>query len=256
VHPTFAKKAGQDSLRRVLQAFSVFNADIGYCQSLSMIGAEILLVMAMVEEEAFIVLTSFVRFYFPLYFTDQMRGLLVDLEAFHVLLADRNPGLYVHLKRLSDDVGDPPILNPFVSSWLSSLLVSMLPHAKLIRLWDAIFVEGPDMLLRYCLAIFVLMERDLMKISGALEFYTTITSLSSLLQDPRCPLFPGHSILQLSYSVGKFPFPGLRHLKTKLAGNEHRTIASVGVQLERENPIASWDDLSKAGDIEELADIQ
>jgi len=257
LHSVFDKKSGQETLKRVLMAFAVFNPQVGYCQSLSMIAAEILLVMALKEEETFIVLTSLVRFYFPDYFTDTMGGLIVDLEIFHVLLADRNPALYVHLKRLSDEVGDPMIVNPFVSSWLSSLLVSLLPQAKLIRLWDAILVEGPELLLRYTLAIFMLMERDLGKLGSALDFYTTVTSLPDLLRDPQCALFPGHSALQFAYSIAKFPFPGMRHLKRELQSPQcKRTISTKGITLQRENSLTVWDDLAKDKDFEEVSHLR
>jgi len=132
----------------------------------------------------------------------------------------------------------------------------MLPHIKLLRLWDSIWVEGSEVILRYCLAIFFLMERDLLKMESSLDFYTMITQLPSLLQDSDCPLFPGHSILQLSFSLSPFPFPGVRHLRKKLRDLNAREIAAKGLNLKEKRILRSWDDLSGALDSEELSSIR
>jgi len=205
IHHIFSKPNGQNALRRVLAGFVLQNPDIGYCQSLSMVAATILLVMEMNEEDTLKTLIVFVRAHFPKYFSKGMTDLLFDLDAFHVMFADKLPTLYLHLKMLSSGVRDPPIFNPFVSSWLSSLFSTMLSFPKLLKLWDAIWVEGPDIILRYSLSIFILMERDLLKITSAVEFYSTVTRLPELLQDPECPLFPGHSLLQVSPTLPSRP---------------------------------------------------
>ena len=39
-HPFFDTRAGLDSLRRLLSAFAVHNAEVGYCQGLNFIAGE------------------------------------------------------------------------------------------------------------------------------------------------------------------------------------------------------------------------
>jgi len=162
------------------------------------------------EEKSFYILTVLIKILFPDYFSNGMKGLLTDLEVFHIMFVCCMPSLYFHLKSLSEDPSDPPIINPFVSSWVSSLFSQMLSHDKLLRLWDSILIEGTEMLLRHSLAIFFLMERDLLKIRTPLEFYTIMSSLPQLLQDVNCPLFPGYSLLQVNFSFPFFFFFSLR----------------------------------------------
>ena len=98
------------------------------------------------EDVALELLTMLVHVYFPMHFDDGLRGLLGDLDVFHIILADRAPELYVHLIALgeheSSHPGDPPIINAFVSSWLSTLFVYVLPLKKLVVVWDSVFSEG------------------------------------------------------------------------------------------------------------------
>ena len=95
---------------------------MGYLQSLCPIAAVLLMITNLDEDVALELLTMLVHVYFPMHFDDGLRGLLGDLDVFHIILADRAPELYVHLIALgeheSSHPGDPPIINAFVSSWL------------------------------------------------------------------------------------------------------------------------------------------
>ena len=64
-HPYYQVKEGTDSLRRILIAFSWRNPVIGYCQSMNLISALLLLFMS--EEDAFNFLCLICGFYLFFY---------------------------------------------------------------------------------------------------------------------------------------------------------------------------------------------
>lgn len=78
------------------------------------------------------------------------------------LLRQRNAALWKHLERLQLDApGDtaasasyePPLTNVFTMQWFLTLFATCLPKASVLRIWDLIFLEGNDVLLRTALAI-------------------------------------------------------------------------------------------------------
>lgn len=117
------------------------------------------------------------------YFANNLRGLSVDMAVFRDLLRQRLPVLSRHLEALqqSDPAAiEPPLTNVFTMQWfltvglpidyfdyfnfsltlvptLRSLPVQLfatcLPKAAVLRVWDLIFLEGNDVLLRTALAI-------------------------------------------------------------------------------------------------------
>ena len=60
---TYVNFIGENSLRRVLQAFALHNPDIGYCQSLNFVAGMMLLFLS--EEEAFWLLVTVVEKLLP-----------------------------------------------------------------------------------------------------------------------------------------------------------------------------------------------
>jgi len=150
IHKAFRQSQNQAALRRLLRAFTRQNPSVGYLQSLAPIGAVLLLVMDMNEDAALELLTILVHVYFPTHFDEGLRGLLGDIDVFHIMLADRAPDLYMHLLALGSEgsvhPGDPPVINAFISSWLSTLLINIMPLKKLLWIWDAMFTDGSGML--------------------------------------------------------------------------------------------------------------
>ena len=48
---------------------------------------------------------------------------------------------------------EPPLTNVFTMQWFLTLFATCLPKASVLRVWDLIFVEGNEVLLRTALAI-------------------------------------------------------------------------------------------------------
>ena len=98
----------------------------------------------------------------PGYFANNLRGLSIDMAVFRDLLRQRLPALSRHLEMLqqadsstgsSSYCIEPPLTNVFTMQWFLTLFATCLPKAAVLRVWDLIFLEGNDVLLRTALAI-------------------------------------------------------------------------------------------------------
>ena len=48
---------------------------------------------------------------------------------------------------------EPPLMNVFTMQWFLTMFCNCLPHSTVLRVWDLIFLEGNQMLLKTALAI-------------------------------------------------------------------------------------------------------
>ena len=82
------------------------------------------------------------------------------------LLRIRLPNLSKHLDKLQLESSDPstgiiyepPLINVFTMQWFLTLFSNCLPKASVLRIWDLIFLEGNEVLIRTALAIWVCLE--------------------------------------------------------------------------------------------------
>ncbi|GAO50556.1 hypothetical protein G7K_4680-t1 [Saitoella complicata NRRL Y-17804] len=138
---------GQQMLQRVLHAFSIYDADVGYCQGLAFVVGPLLMNMA--EEEAFCVLVRLMESYdMRGMFTQDLAGLQLRLWQFERLLEAELPEVNAHLKGL----GIAPSM--YASQWFLSLFAVTCPLGTLHRIYDIIFAEGaPETIMRIALAL-------------------------------------------------------------------------------------------------------
>ena len=95
------------------------------------------------------------------YFANNLRGLSIDMAVFRELLKQRIPVLSRHLEQLQMEARDqltntsyePPLTNVFTMQWFLTLFATCLPKVSVLRVWDLIFLEGNEILLRTALAI-------------------------------------------------------------------------------------------------------
>lgn len=95
------------------------------------------------------------------YFANSLRGLSVDMAVFRDLLKMRLALLAKHLDKLqfgAQDIStgtsyEPPLINVFTMQWFLTLFSNCLPKSSVLRIWDLIFLEGNEVLLRTALAI-------------------------------------------------------------------------------------------------------
>jgi len=154
-HPFYQTREGIQSLRRVLTGYSWRNQAIGYCQSMNIVAATILLFMN--EEEAFWLTSSICEELLPDYYVTSMIGSMADQRVFEVLVQTYLPNIYSHL----ESVGIPIQLISF--PWFMCIYVNCLPLEISNRILDCFFYEGREVFFKFGLAWFKLREKEILK---------------------------------------------------------------------------------------------
>ncbi|KAJ2453278.1 GTPase-activating protein [Coemansia sp. RSA 2336] len=141
-----ADGAGQEGLFSVLRAYALFDPEVGYCQGLSFVVGPLLLNMP--DEEAFCLLVKLMYTYgLRGHFLPTMDDLQLRLYQFEHVFADSLPWLSRHFQ----EQGVLPTM--YVSQWLMTMFAYRLPIELTFRLFDVVFAEGLDCLLRVAVAV-------------------------------------------------------------------------------------------------------
>lgn len=198
-NPMLSSNNDIKSLENVLIAYSVYNIEIGYCQSLNFIAA--LFLMLMDEEEAFWLLVYLLNDYMPDYYSNEMIGIKVDSEIVASLLEQ-------HFPRISENflnLGLP--LTLMVSPWFLCMFVTILPVETTMRIFDWIFSEGSHILFSVVLALFDLNSQLFTETNDFDSIYFNINSMTS-----QC--FDANTLLNLAstkYPVDQNKIKNLRN---------------------------------------------
>lgn len=141
-----AQGAGQEGLFSVLRAYAHYDREVGYCQGLSFVVGPLLMMMP--DEEAFCVLARLMYTYgLRGHFLPTMDDLQLRLFQFEHILHDTLPSLFKHFQQQ----GVKPTM--YVSQWLMTMFAYRLPIQLTFRLFDVVFAEGLDCLLRVSIAV-------------------------------------------------------------------------------------------------------
>ncbi|KAJ2161045.1 GTPase-activating protein [Coemansia sp. RSA 552] len=141
-----ADGAGQEGLFSVLRAYAMFDPEVGYCQGLSFVVGPLL--MNMPDEEAFCLLVKLMYTYgLRGHFLPTMDDLQLRLYQFEHVLHESLP----YLARHFEEQGVQATM--YVSQWLMTMFAYRLPIELTFRLFDVIFAEGLDCLLRVAVAV-------------------------------------------------------------------------------------------------------
>eukprot|EP01137_Pigoraptor_chileana_P009908 Opistho-2@58824 len=147
LHSFFAEREGQgqESLFNVLKAYSLYDAEVGYCQgSPFLVG---LLLMQMPEEESFCTLVRIMYDYsMRELFKPGMLALEICLYQFDNLILEFMPDLHNHFKMHGVEV------TMFGSQWFLTMFAASLPLPVVNRIMDIFFSEGMHTLFRFALA--------------------------------------------------------------------------------------------------------
>jgi hypothetical protein len=172
-----------NELRRILQAYSLRNPIVGYCQSMNFLAAVLLHLME--EEEAFWVLAAMVEELIPQYHTRSMCGSRADQRVFADLVEQKLPDLYHHMQHL--DVQ----LEPLTLKWFLCLFLNTLPYEPVMRIWDVFFCEGSHILLRIALVLMKLNQDKIMKCEDAFDVYEIFRFSHETLKELTAPYRTG-----------------------------------------------------------------
>ena len=160
---------GQNMLRRVLKAFSLYDDAIGYCQGLGFVVGPLL--MHMNESEAFCILVRLMERY------DLRSCYLPDLSGLHLRIYQFQQLLTQHLPELATRLEGLKIEPLYVSQWFLSFFAVTCPLPMLLRIYDVILSEGAtETLMRVALS---LMRRNERKLLAFTEFEDAMQFLLS-----------------------------------------------------------------------------
>ncbi|KAJ3121823.1 GTPase-activating protein [Nowakowskiella sp. JEL0407] len=172
-HEYFMEKTGQESLYNVVKAYSLYDPEIGYCQGISFIVGPLLLNMP--EEEAFCCCVRLMKDYnFRELFSPRLTGLQTFLYQYDKLMEDLMPSVHKHL----EDEGI--ISSMYASQWFMTCFAYRFPLDIVFRIYDIVFAEGIEAMLRFG---FALLKRNQVQLL-TLSFEPLLNFLKIGLFDP------------------------------------------------------------------------
>lgn len=177
-------------LRRVLQATSIYNPKIGYCQSLNFLAG--LLLLFMDEERAFWMLDIITKSYLPGTHEVNLEGANVDLGVLMTSIRESMPAVWAKIGGELDGSATeqdgkatmrlPPI-TLCCTAWFMSCFIGTLPIETTLRVWDSFFYEGSKTLFRIALAIFKVGEQEIRAVNDPMEIFQVVQTIPRRLVD-------------------------------------------------------------------------
>ncbi|KAK6292243.1 hypothetical protein J4Q44_G00368270 [Coregonus suidteri] len=212
-------------LKRVLLAYARWNKAVGYCQGFNVLAALILEVTEGNESHALKVMIYLIDKVLPeSYFANNLRSLSVDMAVFRDLLRMKLPRLSQHLHHLQKTANreaggsyEPPLTNVFTMQWFLTMFATCLPPNTVLKIWDSVFFDGSEVLLRVALAIWSHLGERIENCQTADHFYSTMGWITQEMLENS--LVDCSHLMQTVYSMAEFPFPQLAELREKYTYN-------------------------------------
>ncbi|KAL5112082.1 TBC1 domain family member 30 [Taenia crassiceps] len=228
-------EADRTALKRVLTAYARWNRRVGYCQGFNILASVILNVMELDEEAALKVMIFLIDYVLPeSYFARNLQALSVDVAVFRDLLALCQPMVASHLQKLQRDAAiealnftsstatrpsfEPPLMDLFAIQWFVTLFSTCLPMCTVLRIWDAILLEGSEVVLRAGLVVMAILSQDLMKLPSADKFYSSMSQwMEEIATGTDWPGLKTVEFISLMYDIAPLPWPRLGDLRKRYA---------------------------------------
>lgn len=166
----FRKGPGVQKLNEVLLAYSRRNPDVGYCQGMNLITANLLLIMPSAEE-AFWILVCMIEKILPAgYYDHSLLASRADQQVLRGYVGEVLPRLSAHF----DELGIA--LETMTFQWFLSVFTDCLSAEALFRVWDVVlcFGDGSTFLFQVALALLKLNEQQLLGCDSPAAVYTYI----------------------------------------------------------------------------------
>lgn len=160
-----------EELFRVLKIYSVYDPDVGYTQGMAFVTTPLLL-NCNSEAETFGLLVSLMKYYhIREFYLPDMPGLMLMLYQFDRLLEENTPILANHLTR------EGIRSSMYATQWFLTIFAYKFPLEFVLKIFDIIFFEGIESLLKFAVNLMVKNEDILIK----LKFDQLLTYLKNEL---------------------------------------------------------------------------
>ncbi|CCK69822.1 GTPase-activating protein GYP5 KNAG_0D00700 [Huiozyma naganishii CBS 8797] len=160
-----------DSLFNILRVYSIFDPDVGYTQGMAFIATPLLL-NCNSEAEAFGLLIALMKNYnVRSFFLPEMPGLMLMMYQFDRLLEENVPTLSNHLQR------EGVRSSMYATQWFLTVFAYKFPLEFVLRIFDIIFFEGIESLLKFAVNLMIKNEESLV----TLRFDKLLTFLKNEL---------------------------------------------------------------------------
>jgi TBC1 domain family member 6 len=237
------------SLRRVLQAFSIHNPRIGYCQSLNYLAG--LLLLFMDEEKSFWLLNIITRDYLPGTHEVNLEGVNVDLGVLMSSVKESMPSIWAKIggeldgsaaaagaSQVSASMRLPPI-TLCCSAWFMSCFIGTLPIETTLRVWDSFFYEGSKTLFRIALAIFKVGEAEIRAVNDPMEIFQVVQTIPRRLVDASALMEACFKRRNGFGHLSQETIDARRADRRRGYAEERKRVAAGGVAVQRKHTIFS-----------------
>ncbi|KAI3387672.1 hypothetical protein SNEBB_005275 [Seison nebaliae] len=142
-------------LFRVCKAFSLYHAEVGYCQGLSFLTATLLLHLP--EEQSFYLLSQLMTTY------DLTKLFIADFSHLQMKFFQFKQLIKEHLLEIFDHFNDLQLeIHMFASQWFLTLYTSKFPLPLVYRILDLFFLDGGTVIFAVGLALLKRSKKDLL----------------------------------------------------------------------------------------------
>lgn len=161
---------GLKKLKNILIAFSKRCPNIGYCQGMNFIAANMLLVYSN-EEDAYWSFVGLIENILPKGFFNLI-NIKNDLIRFKKNLMENLPRLSEHFANIDVEI------EPICFNWFISLFTDSLPIHVVFRIWDIMMLNGYTEIFKISIALFKTFERNLLTFKNNIEVYEFMKNLN------------------------------------------------------------------------------
>lgn len=148
-----------EDLFNIMKVYSVYDPDVGYTQGMAFIATPLLLNCES-EAEAFGLLIRLMKSYgLRDLFLPDMPGLMLLLYQFDRLFEENSPQLYNHLTRQGVRS------SMYATQWFLTFFAYKFPLGFVLRIYDIVFVEGIESILRFAVNLMLKNEKFLLELN-------------------------------------------------------------------------------------------